>query len=53
MQVGTEGGEVIQFSVDSVASDKLGAYKVTGDRIEAFMATVRARTGTSLTRLMM
>ena len=36
MQVGTEGGEVIQFSVDSVASDKLGAYKVTGDRIEAF-----------------
>ncbi len=36
MQVGTEGGETIQFSIDSVASDKLGAYKVTGDRIEAF-----------------
>ena len=36
MQVGTEGGETIQFSVDSVAADKLGAYKVTGDRIEAF-----------------
>ena len=36
MQVGTEGGETIQFSIDSVASDKLGAYKVTGDRIESF-----------------
>jgi len=36
MQVGTEGGETIQFSVDSVSGDKLGAYKVTGDRIEAF-----------------
>ncbi|SVC53627.1 uncharacterized protein METZ01_LOCUS306481, partial [marine metagenome] len=36
MQVGTEGGETIQFSVDSVAGDKLGAYQVTGDRIEAF-----------------
>ena len=36
LQVGTEGGETIQFSVDSVASDKLGAYKVSGDRIEAF-----------------
>jgi flagellin len=35
MQVGTEGGETIQFSVDSVAGDKLGAYQVTGDRIEA------------------
>ena len=39
MQVGTEGGEVIQFSVDSVASDKLGAYQVTGDRIEAVRGT--------------
>jgi flagellin len=36
LQVGTEGGETIQFSIDSVASDKLGAYKVTGDRIESF-----------------
>ena len=36
LQVGTEGGEVIQFSVDSVSGDKLGAYKVTGDRIQAF-----------------
>jgi len=35
LQVGTEGGEVINLSVASVASDKLGAYKVTGDRIEA------------------
>jgi len=36
LQVGTEGGETIQFSVDSVSADKLGAYKVTGDRIAAF-----------------
>lgn len=36
LQVGTEGGEVIQFSVDSVSGDKLGAYKITGDRIQAF-----------------
>jgi len=35
LQVGTEGGEVINLSVGSVAADKLGAYKVTGDRIEA------------------
>ena len=35
LQVGTEGGETIQFSVDSVSSDKLGAYKITGDRIAA------------------
>ena len=35
LQVGTEGGEVINLSVASVAADKLGAYKVTGDRIEA------------------
>ena len=35
LQVGTEGGETIQFSIDSVASSKLGAYQVTGDRIEA------------------
>ncbi|MDA7725844.1 flagellin, partial [Pseudomonadales bacterium] len=36
LQVGTEGGETIQFSVGSVSADKLGAYKVTGDRIAAF-----------------
>ena len=36
LQVGTEGGETVQFSVDSVSADKLGAYKVTGDRIAAF-----------------
>ena len=35
LQVGTEGGETIQFSVDSVSADKLGAYKVAGDRIAA------------------
>jgi len=36
MQVGTEGGETITVNVDSVASDALGAYQITGDRIEAF-----------------
>ena len=30
IQVGTEGGEVITFSVDSVASSSLGQYKVSG-----------------------
>ena len=35
LQVGTEGGEIIEMSVGSVAADKLGAYVVTGDRIEA------------------
>jgi len=35
MQVGTEGGEIIQFGVDSVAANKLGSFVVTGDRIEA------------------
>jgi flagellin len=35
LQVGTEGGEVISMSVDSVAADKLGSYSVAGDRIEA------------------
>ena len=39
LQVGTEGGETIQFSVDSVSADKLGAYKVAGDRIEAIAGT--------------
>ena len=46
MQVGTEGGEVIQFSVDSVASDKLGAYKISGDRIEAISGTGTNSNGT-------
>ena len=35
LQVGTEGGEVISMSVDSVAADKLGSFSITGDRIEA------------------
>ncbi len=30
IQVGTEGGEVITFSVDSVASASLGSYRVQG-----------------------
>lgn len=30
IQVGTEGGEVITFSVDSVASSALGSYRVQG-----------------------
>ena len=39
LQVGTEGGETITFNVDSSASDSLGAYKVSGDRIEASVGT--------------
>jgi flagellin len=35
LQVGAEGGEIIQFTVDSTAANVLGAFKVTGDRIEA------------------
>ena len=35
LQVGTEGGEIIEMSVSSVSADQLGAYVVTGDRIEA------------------
>lgn len=35
LQVGTEGGETISFSVDSTASSALGSFKLTGDRIEA------------------
>ena len=46
LQVGTEGGETIQFSVDSVSADKLGAYKVAGDRIEAIIGTGANANGT-------
>jgi len=46
LQVGTEGGETIQFSVDSVSADKLGAYKVSGDRIEAIAGTGANANGT-------
>ena len=35
LQVGTEGGETINFSVDSTAANQLGSYNITGDRIEA------------------
>ena len=35
LQVGTQGGEVITLSVDSTAANALGAYNITGDRIEA------------------
>ena len=35
LQVGTEGGEVITMSVDSVSANQLGSYAITGDRIEA------------------
>ncbi len=34
LQVGTEGGETINVSVDSSAADKLGSFVITGDRIE-------------------
>ena len=35
LQVGTEGGETINFSVDSTAANQLGSFNITGDRIEA------------------
>jgi flagellin len=35
LQVGSEGGETLNLTVDSTAANVLGAYKVTGDRIEA------------------
>ena len=35
IQVGTEGGEAIGISVGSSASNALGAYSITGDRVEA------------------
>jgi len=35
LQVGSEGGEILSLTVDSTAANLLGAFKVTGDRIEA------------------
>ena len=35
IQVGTEGGEAIGISVGSSASNALGAYSISGDRVEA------------------
>ena len=35
LQVGTQGGETISLSIESVSSDKLGSYQIVGDRIEA------------------
>ena len=35
LQVGSQGGERISMSIDSVNATSLGAFNVTGDRIEA------------------
>ena len=35
IQVGTEGGEAIGISISSSASNALGAFSITGDRVEA------------------
>jgi len=35
LQVGSQGGETLNLTVDSTAANVLGAFKVTGDRIEA------------------
>ena len=35
IQVGTQGAEVISLSLDSSAADALGAFKVTGDIVQA------------------
>ena len=39
MQVGTEGGETISVSIDSVSANQLGAYQVVGERVEAQVGT--------------
>ena len=35
IQVGTQGGETLSLSIDSVNATALGAYTVVGDRVEA------------------
>ncbi len=39
MQVGTEGGETIALSIDSVSANQLGAYQIVGERVEAQLGT--------------
>ena len=39
LQVGTESGETISMSIDSVSANLLGAHQVVGDRIEAQVGT--------------
>jgi len=39
MQVGTESGETIALSIDSVSANQLGAYQIVGERIEAQVGT--------------
>jgi flagellin len=39
LQVGTEAGETISMSIDSVSANLLGAHQVVGDRIEAQVGT--------------
>ena len=39
IQVGALGGETISVSNDSVSSDKLGAYSITGDIVNASLGT--------------
>ena len=39
MQVGTEGGETIAVSIDSVSANQLGAYQIVGERVEAQLGT--------------
>ena len=39
LQVGTEAGETISLSIDSVSANLLGAHQIVGDRIEAQAGT--------------
>lgn len=39
LQVGTEAGETIGLSIDSVSANLLGAHQIVGDRIEAQAGT--------------
>ena len=36
LQIGTQGGETIDLTIGSVNANVLGAYSLTGDRVEAF-----------------
>jgi flagellin len=39
IQVGTEAGEAISLTIDSVSAASLGAHQITGDRVEAQLGT--------------
>ena len=52
LQVGTEGGETINFSVDSTAANQLGSFNITGIGSKLSLVTVQALSQVSSTPLM-